>query len=54
MPIFEIVGVTSTELNFNVGFAFITNAKEENFKWAKIHRWGNLFLKIHASRHFIS
>jgi hypothetical protein len=34
MPLFEIVGVTSTELNFNVGFAFLKNEKEDNFKWA--------------------
>jgi hypothetical protein len=34
MPLFEIVGVTSTEKNFNVGFAFLTNEKEENFIWA--------------------
>jgi alpha-glucosidase len=34
MPLFEIVGVTSTELTFNVGFAFITNEKEDSFKWA--------------------
>jgi hypothetical protein len=53
IPLFEIVGVTSTELDFNVGFAFITTEKEENFKWAKIHRLRNLFLKISALRHFV-
>jgi hypothetical protein len=34
MPLFEIVGVTSTELSFNVGFAFLKNEKEDNFIWA--------------------
>ncbi|GAU51038.1 hypothetical protein TSUD_411730 [Trifolium subterraneum] len=34
MPLFEIVGVTSTEDSFNVGFAFIANEKEDNFLWA--------------------
>ncbi|GAU37262.1 hypothetical protein TSUD_319160 [Trifolium subterraneum] len=34
MPLFEIVGVTSTEDSFNVGFAFIANEKEDNFIWA--------------------
>jgi alpha-glucosidase len=34
MPFFEIVGVTSTEKTYSVGFAFLTNEKEENFAWA--------------------
>jgi hypothetical protein len=34
MPLFDIVGVTSTEDSFNVGFAFIANEKEDNFIWA--------------------
>jgi alpha-glucosidase len=34
MPLFEIVGVTSTQENFNVGFAFLTNEKEDNSKRA--------------------
>ncbi|GAU16253.1 hypothetical protein TSUD_298850 [Trifolium subterraneum] len=34
MHLFEIVGVTSTEDSFNVGFAFIANEKEDNFIWA--------------------
>jgi alpha-glucosidase len=33
MPLFEIVGVNSTELNFNVCFAFFSKEKEDNFKW---------------------
>ncbi|GAU30678.1 hypothetical protein TSUD_39020 [Trifolium subterraneum] len=33
MPLFEIVGVTSTEMSYNIGFAFIANEKEENFTW---------------------
>ncbi|GAU21453.1 hypothetical protein TSUD_32840 [Trifolium subterraneum] len=34
MPLFEIVGVTSTEDSFDVDFAFIANEKEDNFIWA--------------------
>ncbi|CAJ2665946.1 unnamed protein product [Trifolium pratense] len=34
MPLFEIVGVTSTEKSYNVGFAYIANEKEEDFIWA--------------------
>ncbi|GAU48047.1 hypothetical protein TSUD_272250 [Trifolium subterraneum] len=34
MPLFEIVGVTSTEKSYNVGFAYIANEKEDNFVWA--------------------
>jgi hypothetical protein len=34
MPLFEIVGVTSTYLTYSVGFAFITSKKEHNFTWA--------------------
>jgi uncharacterized membrane protein len=33
MPLFEIVGVTSTNMSYCVGFAFIMNEKEENFTW---------------------
>ncbi|GAU25698.1 hypothetical protein TSUD_216270 [Trifolium subterraneum] len=33
MPLFEIVGVTSTEESYNVGFAYIANEKEDNFVW---------------------
>jgi hypothetical protein len=33
MPLFEIVGVTSTQMSFSVGFAFIANEKEDNFAW---------------------
>jgi len=30
---FEIVGVTSTNLTYSVGFGFVTHEKEENFVW---------------------
>jgi len=33
MPMFEIVGVTSTDLTYSVGFGFLTHEKEENFVW---------------------
>jgi len=33
MPMFEIVGVTSTDLTYLVGFGFVTHEKEENFVW---------------------
>ncbi|GAU10461.1 hypothetical protein TSUD_424150, partial [Trifolium subterraneum] len=34
MPLFEIVGFTSTVRTYNVGFAWLTNEKEDNFIWA--------------------
>ncbi|GAU44185.1 hypothetical protein TSUD_87450 [Trifolium subterraneum] len=34
MPLFEIVVFTSTERTYNVGFAWLTNEKEDNFIWA--------------------
>jgi len=34
MPMFEVVGVTSTNLTYSVGFGFVTHEKEENFVWA--------------------
>jgi len=33
MPMFERVGVTSTDLIYSVGFGFVTHEKEENFVW---------------------
>ncbi|CAJ2644352.1 unnamed protein product [Trifolium pratense] len=33
MPLFEIVGVMSTEKTFGVGFAFLSNEKEDNYTW---------------------
>jgi len=30
---FEIVGVTSIDLTYSVGFGFVTHEKEENFVW---------------------
>jgi DNA-directed RNA polymerase subunit L len=32
-PMFEIVGVTSTDLTYSVGVGFVTHEKEENFVW---------------------
>ena len=32
-PMFEVVGVTSTDLKYSVGFGFVTHEKEENFVW---------------------
>jgi len=31
MPLFEIVGGTSTDMTYSVGFAFMTTEKEDNF-----------------------
>ncbi|GAU48660.1 hypothetical protein TSUD_189150 [Trifolium subterraneum] len=39
MPLFEIVGFTSTERTYNVGFAWLTNEKEDNFIWALQQLW---------------
>jgi len=33
MSLFEIVRVTSTDMTYYVGFAFLTSKKEENFTW---------------------
>jgi len=33
MPMFEVVGVTSTDLTYSVEFGFVTHEKEENFVW---------------------
>jgi len=33
MPLFKIVGVTSTKLTYSVAFAFLTYEKENNFIW---------------------
>jgi hypothetical protein len=33
MSMFEVVGVTSTDLTYSVGFGFVTHEKEENFVW---------------------
>ena len=33
MSLFEIVGVTSTEKTYYIGFAFLTSKKEDNFTW---------------------
>lgn len=30
---FEVVGVTSTDLTYSVGFGFLMHEKEENFVW---------------------
>ncbi len=34
LPLLEIVGVTSTELTFTVGFAYMDSEGEENYVWA--------------------
>ncbi|CAK8566772.1 unnamed protein product [Lathyrus sativus] len=34
LPLFEMVGITSTEETYVVGFAFLEYEKEDNFKWA--------------------
>src|SRR4051812_1550452 len=34
LPLLEIVGVTSTDKTYSVGFAFLECEKEENFMWA--------------------
>ena len=33
MPMFEVVGATSTDSTYLVGFGFVTHEKEENFVW---------------------
>ncbi|XP_050920180.1 protein FAR1-RELATED SEQUENCE 5-like [Lathyrus oleraceus] len=34
LPLFEMVGVTSTEKTYSVGFACLESGKEENVTWA--------------------
>ncbi|XP_038688751.1 uncharacterized protein LOC119987917 [Tripterygium wilfordii] len=34
MPLFEIVGVTSTNMTFCIGFVFLQSEKEDNYTWA--------------------
>ncbi|MCI40449.1 protein FAR1-RELATED SEQUENCE 5-like, partial [Trifolium medium] len=34
LPLFEIVGSTSTGKTYSVAFAFLTKEKEDNFVWA--------------------
>jgi hypothetical protein len=34
MPLFEVVGVTSTNMTCSVGFAFMMAEKEDKFTWA--------------------
>ncbi|XP_058746429.1 uncharacterized protein LOC131619338 [Vicia villosa] len=34
LSLFEVVGVTSTEKTYDVGFAFLECEKEDNFRWA--------------------
>ena len=33
-PLLEMVGVTSTEKTYSIGFAFLESEKEENVPWA--------------------
>ncbi|XP_058772558.1 uncharacterized protein LOC131646563 [Vicia villosa] len=42
LPLFEIVGVTSTKLTFSVAFAYLEHEREENFTWA-VERLKELF-----------
>jgi hypothetical protein len=39
MPLFEIVGETSTEETYSVGFAFMSNEKENNFMSFTTNVW---------------
>jgi uncharacterized membrane protein len=34
MPLFEIIGVTSTNMTYSVGFVFLSFEQEDNFTWA--------------------
>ena len=34
LPLLEMVGVTSTEKTYSVGFSFLECEKEDNFTWA--------------------
>jgi len=34
MPLFEIDGVTLTDMKYSVGFAFMMAENEDNFTWA--------------------
>ncbi|XP_038698023.1 protein FAR1-RELATED SEQUENCE 5-like [Tripterygium wilfordii] len=34
MPLFEIVGVTSTKMTFCIAFVFLQSEKEDNYTWA--------------------
>jgi len=33
LPLFEIVGVTSTKMTYFVGFVFLSFEQEDNFTW---------------------
>jgi hypothetical protein len=33
MPLYEILGVTSTDKTYSIGFSFLTSEKNENFSW---------------------
>ena len=37
MPLFEIVGVTSTKKPYFVAFVFLTSGKKENFTWVLLN-----------------
>ena len=50
MPMFEIVGVTSTDLTYFVGFGFVTHEKEENFVWVLQMMLKLLKLKINMPK----
>ena len=45
MPLFEIVGCTSTRMTYSVGFAFLHFELEDNFAWALTMLKGLLYSK---------
>ena len=45
MPLFEIVGCTSTKMTYSVGFAFLHFELEDNFAWALTMLKGLLYSK---------
>ncbi|GAU37422.1 hypothetical protein TSUD_395410 [Trifolium subterraneum] len=44
LPLLEIVGTTSTNLTFNVGFAYMESEKTDNYRWA-LEKLKGLFTK---------
>jgi len=52
MPMFEIIGITSTDLTYSVGFGFVTHEKEENFVW--VLQMMHKLLTSKMKRHFTS
>jgi len=50
MPLFEIVGVASTNMTYFVGFAFLSYEQENNFTWAFEMLVGLLSSKLNMPR----